>query len=83
MHALRCYNDVLNIYGKPNWSLALDHINFTLGKQSALLNHSNDAVRSFNSLFTSNNRMQNAQQQINFFKEYLTVFTVRFLFAFF
>jgi hypothetical protein len=23
LHALRCYTDVLNIYGKPNWSLAV------------------------------------------------------------
>ncbi|UJR31903.1 hypothetical protein I4U23_019377 [Adineta vaga] len=74
VHALRCYNDILTIYEKPNWTLALDHVNFTLGKQSALLNHSNDAIRSFNALFTPNNRIQNAQQQINFFKEYLTVF---------
>ncbi|CAF3933295.1 unnamed protein product [Adineta steineri] len=74
LHALRCYTDVLSIYEKPNWSLALDHINFTLGKQSASLNHSNDAIRSFNALFAPNNRIQNAQQQINFFKEYLTVF---------
>ncbi|CAF0878505.1 unnamed protein product [Adineta ricciae] len=74
LHALRCYNDVLDIYGIPNWSLALDHVNFTLGKQSALLNHSADAIRSFNALFAPHNRIQNAQQQINFFKEYLTVF---------
>ncbi|CAF4134837.1 unnamed protein product [Rotaria socialis] len=74
LHALRCYNDVLEIYGKPNWSLAFDHINFTLGKQSASLNQANDAIRSFNALFAPNNRIQNAQQQINFFKEYLTVF---------
>ncbi|CAF0821694.1 unnamed protein product [Rotaria sordida] len=74
LHALRCYNDVLKIYGRPNWSLALDHINFTLGKQSALLNQSNDALRSFNALFAPNNHIQSAQQQINFFKEYLTVF---------
>ncbi|CAF4227417.1 unnamed protein product, partial [Rotaria sp. Silwood2] len=51
-----------------------DHINFTLGKQSALIHQSNDAMRSFNALFSSNNQIQNAQQQINFFKEYLTVF---------
>ncbi|CAF4652696.1 unnamed protein product, partial [Rotaria sp. Silwood1] len=74
LHALRCYNDVLKIYGKPNWSLALDHINFTLGKQSALLHQTNDAMKSFNALFAPNNNIQNAQQQITFFKEYLTIF---------
>ena len=60
-----------------------DHINFTLGKQSALLNHGNDAISSFNALFSPNNRIQNAQQQINFFKEYLTVFNVSLSIALF
>lgn len=73
-HALRCFKDVLNIYGKPNWSLALDHLNSTLATQSAASKQSVDALLSFNALFAPNNRIQNAQQQINFFKEYLTVF---------
>ena len=45
--------------------------------QRSFLKHSADALRSFHALFAPNNRLQNAQQQINFFKEYLTAFNVR------
>ncbi|CAF0737248.1 unnamed protein product [Didymodactylos carnosus] len=53
-----------------------DHINYTLGRQNFILNRASDSINNLNSLFMSNNNnVQSAQQQIGFFKEFLTLFS--------
>ncbi|XP_068599317.1 trafficking protein particle complex subunit 8 [Brachionichthys hirsutus] len=72
-HALRCYSQAMQVYTDRGWSLAEDHINFTIGRQSFTLNQPEDAILAFKQLLTNDSR-QTATQQGAFLREYLYVY---------
>lgn len=72
-HALRAYSQALQVYKGKNWSLAEDHINFTLGRQSFNLKQLENATAAFKHLLTENSK-QIASQQGAFLREYLFVY---------
>lgn len=71
-HSLRCYKQAYQIYENRNWSLAEDHIHFTIGRQAAYLKQISDASLSFSKLLTPASK-QSAPQQSAFLREYLTI----------
>lgn len=72
-HALRCYCQAMQVYKERGWSLAEDHINFTIGRQSFTLRQPENAVRAFRQILTNDSR-QTATQQGAFLREYLYVY---------
>uniref|UniRef100_A0A8C4HYD8 Trafficking protein particle complex subunit 8 n=1 Tax=Dicentrarchus labrax TaxID=13489 RepID=A0A8C4HYD8_DICLA len=74
-HALRCYCQAMQVYKERGWSLAEDHINFTIGRQSFTLRQPENAVIAFRQILTNDSR-QTATQQGAFLREYLYVYKV-------
>uniref|UniRef100_A0A8C8EVA7 Trafficking protein particle complex 8 n=1 Tax=Oncorhynchus tshawytscha TaxID=74940 RepID=A0A8C8EVA7_ONCTS len=74
-HALRCYCQAMQVYKGKGWSLAEDHINFTIGRQSFTLRQPENAVLAFRHILT-NDSQQTATQQGAFLREYLYVYRV-------
>uniref|UniRef100_A0A669B7W7 Trafficking protein particle complex subunit 8 n=1 Tax=Oreochromis niloticus TaxID=8128 RepID=A0A669B7W7_ORENI len=74
-HALRCYCQAMQVYKERGWSLAEDHINFTIGRQSFTLRQPEDAVTAFRQILINDSR-QTAKQQGAFLREYLYVYKV-------
>ncbi|KAM7012962.1 LOW QUALITY PROTEIN: trafficking protein particle complex subunit 8 [Tautogolabrus adspersus] len=72
-HALRCYCQAMQVYKGRGWSLAEDHINFTIGRQSFTLRQPENAVTAFREILTNDSR-QTATQQGAFLREYLFVY---------
>ena len=72
-HALRCYDSALRVYRGRSWSLAEDHIHFTIGRQSFNLKNLKDSAAAFKQLLTDQSS-QTPQQMASFLKEYLFVF---------
>ncbi|KAJ8303460.1 hypothetical protein KUTeg_019856 [Tegillarca granosa] len=72
-HALRAYSQALQVYKGKNWSLAEDHINFTLGRQSFNLKQLENATSAFKHLLSENSK-QISSQQSAFLREYLFVY---------
>uniref|UniRef100_A0A669EP65 Trafficking protein particle complex subunit 8 n=1 Tax=Oreochromis niloticus TaxID=8128 RepID=A0A669EP65_ORENI len=72
-HALRCYCQAMQVYKERGWSLAEDHINFTIGRQSFTLRQPEDAVTAFRQILINDSR-QTAKQQGAFLREYLYVY---------
>ncbi|XP_041647295.1 trafficking protein particle complex subunit 8 [Cheilinus undulatus] len=72
-HALRCYCQAMQVYKERGWSLAEDHINFTIGRQSFTLRQPENAVIAFRKILTNDSR-QTATQQGAFLREYLFVY---------
>ncbi|XP_069575816.1 trafficking protein particle complex subunit 8 isoform X1 [Brachyistius frenatus] len=72
-HALRCYCQAMQVYKERGWSLAEDHINFTIGRQSFTLRQPEDAVTAFRQILINDSR-QTATQQGAFLREYLYVY---------
>ncbi|KAF7646234.1 hypothetical protein LDENG_00191260, partial [Lucifuga dentata] len=73
-HALRCYCQAMQVYKGKGWSLAEDHINFTIGRQSFTLRQQENAISAFRQILTNDSR-QTAIQQGAFLREYLYVYT--------
>uniref|UniRef100_A0A3B3UAB1 Trafficking protein particle complex subunit 8 n=1 Tax=Poecilia latipinna TaxID=48699 RepID=A0A3B3UAB1_9TELE len=71
-HALRCYNQAMQVYKDRGWSLAEDHINFTIGRQSFTLGQPENALQAFRQILINDSR-QTATQQAAFLREYLYV----------
>lgn len=71
-HALRCYCQAMQVYRDRSWSLAEDHINFTIGRQSFTLGQQENALQAFRQILTNESR-QTAPQQAAFLREYLYV----------
>ncbi|KAL5275881.1 TRAPPC8 family protein [Megaselia abdita] len=69
-HAYRCYRQALQIYQDRGWSLAEDHIQYTIGKQAFTLRHLEISCQVFGFLLRATS-MQNSQQQLIFLKEYI------------
>uniref|UniRef100_A0A4W5KCU7 Trafficking protein particle complex subunit 8 n=1 Tax=Hucho hucho TaxID=62062 RepID=A0A4W5KCU7_9TELE len=74
-HALRCYCQAMQVYKGKGWSLAEDHINFTIGRQSFTLRQPENAVSAFRHILT-NDSQQTSTQQGAFLREYLYVYRV-------
>lgn len=60
------------MYANKNWSLAEDHIHFTIGRQAAHLKQISEAAKAFACLLTPASR-QSAAQQAAFLREFLTM----------
>lgn len=74
-HALRCYCQAMQVYKGKGWSLAEDHINFTIGRQSFTLKQLDNAVSAFRHILINDSK-QTASQQGAFLREYLYVYKV-------
>uniref|UniRef100_A0AAY4CUL5 Trafficking protein particle complex 8 n=1 Tax=Denticeps clupeoides TaxID=299321 RepID=A0AAY4CUL5_9TELE len=74
-HALRCYCQALQVYRGKGWSLAEDHINFTIGRQSFTLRQPGSAAAAFRHILV-NDSQQSPVQQAAFLREYLYVYKV-------
>uniref|UniRef100_A0A8C1XB96 Trafficking protein particle complex 8 n=1 Tax=Cyprinus carpio TaxID=7962 RepID=A0A8C1XB96_CYPCA len=72
-HALRCYCQALQVYKGKDWTLAEDHINFTIGRQSFTLRQPENAVAAFRHILINDSK-QSAVQQAAFLREYLYVY---------
>lgn len=72
-HALRCYCQAMQVYKERGWSLAEDHINFTIGRQFFTLGQPDSAVEALREILTNDSR-QTAKQQAAFLREYLYVY---------
>ncbi|XP_073673155.1 trafficking protein particle complex subunit 8 isoform X3 [Garra rufa] len=72
-HALRCYCLALQVYKGKGWTLAEDHINFTIGRQSFTLRQPDNAVAAFRHILINDSK-QSAVQQAAFLREYLYVY---------
>ncbi|XP_039189439.1 trafficking protein particle complex subunit 8 isoform X2 [Crotalus tigris] len=72
-HALRCYCQAMQVYKGKGWSLAEDHINFTIGRQSFTLRQLDNAISAFRHILINDSK-QTAAQQGTFLREYLYVY---------
>ncbi|XP_053570976.1 trafficking protein particle complex subunit 8 isoform X2 [Bombina bombina] len=72
-HALRCYCQAMQVYKGKGWSLAEDHINFTIGRQSFTLRQLENSVSAFRHILINDSK-QPASQQAAFLREYLYVY---------
>lgn len=75
-HAYRCYRQAYQVFQKRDWSLAEDHIQYTVAKQAYMLKQLEEASSSFAHLLRPGS-LQSAQQQSSFLKEYITTQNVR------
>ncbi|KAF7724948.1 Trafficking protein particle complex 8 [Apophysomyces ossiformis] len=71
-HAYRCYKMASLIVEDHEWSVAKNHIQFALGRQSFHLGRMEDAVKYFTSVLTD--EKQTAQQQIAHIREFLFIY---------
>ncbi|XP_029042782.1 trafficking protein particle complex subunit 8 [Osmia bicornis bicornis] len=71
-HSLRCYQQAYQVYNGRGWSLAEDHIHFTIGRQAASLKQVNEAVKAFEKLLNAYSK-QPAIQQAAFLREFLHI----------
>lgn len=71
-HSLRCYQQSYQVYDGRGWSLAEDHIHFTIGRQAASLKHVQEAASAFGRLLNPASR-QPAAQQAAFLREFLHI----------
>ncbi|GAB1868073.1 Protein TRS85-like protein [Camponotus japonicus] len=69
-HSLRCYQQAYQVYYERGWSLAEDHIHFTIGRQAASLKQVSEAVKAFEKLLNASSK-QHAVQQATFLREFL------------
>ncbi|KOC70233.1 Trafficking protein particle complex subunit 8 [Habropoda laboriosa] len=71
-HSLRCYQQAYQVYNGRGWSLAEDHIHFTIGRQAASLKQVSEAVKAFEKLLNAHSK-QPATQQAAFLREFLHI----------
>ncbi|KAJ3598805.1 hypothetical protein NHX12_032769 [Muraenolepis orangiensis] len=69
-HRFSKAKQAMQVYRARGWSLAEDHINFTIGRQSFTLQQPDNAVEAFRHILT-NDSQQTATQQGAFLREYL------------
>jgi len=58
------------VYYERGWSLAEDHIHFTIGRQAASLKQVSEAAKAFEKLLNASSK-QHAPQQAAFLREFL------------
>lgn len=73
-----CINQFLQVYHDKGWSLAEDHIHFTIGRQAASLKQVTEAVTFFEKLLNASSK-QPALQQAAFLREFLYIHSVSIL----
>lgn len=71
-HSLRCYQQAYQVYNGRGWSLAEDHIHFTIGRQATSLKQVYEAVKAFDKLLNAQSK-QPALQQATFLREFLHI----------
>ncbi|XP_075159619.1 trafficking protein particle complex subunit 8 homolog l(3)76BDm [Haematobia irritans] len=69
-HAYRCYAQAYQVFEHKGWSLAEDHIQYTMAKQAYMLKKLEEASRSFAHLLRPGS-LQNEHQQLSFLKEFI------------
>lgn len=69
-HAFRCYKQAYQVFENREWSLAEDHIQYTIGKQAVSLKRLEEASRALAHLLRPTS-MQSTVQQAAFLREYI------------
>ena len=69
--ALMCYQNALQVYNETGWNVAIDFINFTIGRLFFHLKQYENATAAFEQLLKESN--QTASQQAMYLNEYLHV----------
>lgn len=69
-HAFRCYKQAYQVFENREWSLAEDHIQYTIGKQAVTLKKLNEASDALAHLLRPSS-LQSATQQSAFLREYI------------
>ncbi|CAG5114906.1 unnamed protein product [Candidula unifasciata] len=72
-HSLRCYTQALQVYKGKNWSIAEDHIHFTVGKHALNLKQLESATAAFKHLLMKESK-QSVSQQATYLREYIFVY---------
>ncbi|CAH1780178.1 unnamed protein product [Owenia fusiformis] len=72
-HALRAYDQALQVYREREWTLAEDHINFTIGRQSFNIKQLDAATEALRNLVVRESK-QSLPQQHSFLREYIFVY---------
>ncbi|XP_076235516.1 trafficking protein particle complex subunit 8 homolog l(3)76BDm isoform X2 [Calliopsis andreniformis] len=71
-HSLRCYQQAYQVYAGRGWSLAEDHIHFTIGRQASSLKLVSEAVKAFEKLLNASSK-QPPIQQATFLRDFLDI----------
>lgn len=69
-HAFRCYKQAYQVFENRGWSLAEDHIQYTIGKQAVTLKKLDEASLALAHLLRPSS-LQSQQQQSAFLREYI------------
>lgn len=69
-HAFRCYKQAYQVFENRDWSLAEDHIQYTIGKQAVTLKKLDEASGALAHLLRPSS-LQSPQQQAAFLREYI------------
>ncbi|KAJ6641577.1 Trafficking protein particle complex subunit 8 [Pseudolycoriella hygida] len=69
-HAFRCYKQAYQVFENRGWSLAEDHIQYTIGKQAVTLKKLDEASNSLAHLLRPAS-LQSCNQQAAFLREYI------------
>lgn len=69
-HAFRCYKQAYQVFENREWSLAEDHIQYTIGKQAVTLKKLDEASGALAHLLRPSS-LQSATQQSAFLREYI------------
>lgn len=69
-HAFRCYKQAYQVFENREWSLAEDHIQYTIGKQAVTLKKLDEASAALAHLLRPSS-LQSSAQQSAFLREYI------------
>lgn len=69
-HAFRCYKQAHQVFAERGWSLAEDHIQYTIGKQAVTLRRMDEASAALAHLLRPSS-LQSSAQQAAFLREYI------------
>lgn len=69
-HAFRCYKQAYQVFENRGWSLAEDHIQYTIGKQAVTLKKMDEASSALAHLLRPSS-LQSSTQQAAFLREYI------------
>lgn len=69
-HSFRCYKQAYQVFEQRGWSLAEDHIQYTIGKVAVSLKNLNEASTAMAHLLRPSS-LQSSAQQSGFLREYI------------
>ena len=69
-HAFRCYKQANQVFENRGWSLAEDHIQYTIGRQAITLKKLDESTAALAHLLRPSS-LQSSQQQAIFLREYI------------